>query len=67
MNLKSNGARTRDIPTYTNIDKDNREGVHVRFTLLNIQGLVTKFTNKLHSQDLQSVFSRSDFVLLGET
>ena len=28
---------------------------------------MTKFTNKLHSQELQSVFSRSDFELLVET
>ena len=41
--------------------------MQARFTLLNIQGLVTKFTNKLHSQELQTVFSHNDFVLLVET
>ena len=41
--------------------------MQARFTLLNIQGLVTKFTNKLHSQELQAVFSHNDFVLLVET
>ena len=67
MNTNSNGAMNRDIPTYTNVDWDNRESVHARFTLLNIQGLVTKFTNKLHSQELKTVFSNSDFVLFVET
>ena len=41
--------------------------MQARFTLLNIQGLVTKFTNKLHLQELQTVFSHNDFVLLVET
>ena len=41
--------------------------MHARFTLLDIQGTVTRFTNKFHLQELQSVFSRSDFVLLVET
>ena len=41
--------------------------MHARFSLLNIQGLVTKFTNKLHSQELKTIFSSSDFVLFVET
>ena len=34
---------------------------------MNIQGLVTKYTNKLHSQELQTVFNNSAFVMLTET
>ena len=41
--------------------------MHARFTLMNIQGLVTKYTNKLHSQELQTVFNNSAFVMLTET
>ena len=41
--------------------------MHARFALLNIQGLVTKFTNKLHSDELATIFRRNDFVLLTET
>ena len=43
------------------------EGVHIRFSLLNIQGLVTKSTNKLLSDELRFIFSQSDFALLTET
>ena len=41
--------------------------MHARFALLNIQGLVTKFTNKLHLDELETIFRRNDFVLLIET
>ena len=41
--------------------------MHIRFSLLNIQGLVTKSTNKLLSDELRFIFSQSDFVLLTET
>ena len=41
--------------------------MRIRLSLLNAQGLVTKFTNKLHSHELRLIFSQSDFVLLTET
>ena len=41
--------------------------MRIRFSLLNAQGLVTKFTNKLHSHELRLIFSQSDFILLTET
>lgn len=41
--------------------------MRVHFALLNVQGLVTKFTNKLHSQELKDIFCCSDFVFLTET
>ena len=47
MNLSGNDTGFRDIPSYTNL-KNNRESVRIRFSLLNAQALVTKFTNKLH-------------------
>ena len=39
----------------------------VRFSLLNIQGLVSRRTNKLKSSELQHIFESSDLVLLTET
>ena len=41
--------------------------MHIRFSLLNVQGLVTKTTNKLFSDELRLIFRQSDFVLLTET
>lgn len=38
-----------------------------RFTLLNVQGLVTRRTNKLKTQEIQNIFHSSDAVLLTET
>ena len=37
------------------------------FSLLNIQGLATRRTNKLNLSDLQHIFHSSDVVLLTET
>ena len=37
------------------------------FTLLNCQGLASKHTNKLQSEELINIFQKSDFVLLTET
>ena len=37
------------------------------FTVLNIQGLVTKHSNKLLSDELSLIFEKSDFILLTET
>ena len=39
----------------------------LRLSLLNIQGLVTRRTNKLKTPELQKVFESSDVVLLTET
>ena len=39
----------------------------LRCSLLNVQGLVTKRTNKLKKEELQNIFSSSDIVLLVET
>ena len=39
----------------------------LRFSLLNIQGLTTKRTNKLKSEELRNIFNSSDIVLLTET
>ena len=41
--------------------------MHVRFTLLNAQGLVTKYTNILLSKEFQNIFDNNDFILLTET
>lgn len=41
--------------------------MHAHFTLLNTQGLITKYTNKLLSYEFQSIFQKSDFILLTET
>lgn len=41
--------------------------MQANFTLMNIQGLLTKYTNKLLTPELQSVFSANDFILLTET
>ena len=41
--------------------------MHLRFSLLNIQGLTTKRTNKLKSEELRNIFNSSDIVLLTET
>ena len=41
--------------------------MHAQFTLLNIQGLMTKYTNKLQSRELKYILSKNDFVLLTET
>lgn len=41
--------------------------MQANFTLMNIQGLLTKYTNKLVTPELQSVFSANDFILLTET
>lgn len=39
----------------------------LRVSLLNVQGLVTKRTNKLQTVEFQNIFSSSDIVLLTET
>lgn len=39
----------------------------LRVSLLNVQGLVTKRTNKLQTDEFQNIFSSSDVVLLTET
>ena len=44
-----------------------QEKVHLRCSLLNAQGLVTKRTNKLQSEEFQQIFNSSDVVLLVET
>lgn len=41
--------------------------MHLRFTLLNVQGLVTKRTNKLKTEEFQNIFNSNDIVLLTET
>ncbi|MCG8076815.1 MAG: hypothetical protein JAY75_11305 [Candidatus Thiodiazotropha taylori] len=38
-----------------------------RFTVLNAQGLLTKFTNKLHYEEFQMIFGKNDFILITET
>lgn len=39
----------------------------LKLSLLNIQGLVTRRTNKLKTLEMQKIFSSSDIVLLTET
>ena len=39
----------------------------MNFSLLNIQGLVTKYTNKLLSTELTQIFQNNDIILLTET
>ena len=39
----------------------------LRFTLLNVQGLVTRRTNKLKTPEMQKVFDSSDVVMFTET
>ena len=39
----------------------------LRCSLLYVQGLVTKRTNKLHTKELQNIFNHIDLVLLVET
>lgn len=39
----------------------------LRFSLLNVQGLVTKRTNKLKTEEFQTIFNSSDIVLLTES
>ena len=41
--------------------------MHLRCSLLNAQGLVTKRTNKIKTEEFQSIFNSSDLVLLVET
>ena len=41
--------------------------MNLRFALLNVQGLVTKRTNKLQTQELMDIFNSNDIVLLTET
>ena len=41
--------------------------MRAQFILLNIQGLMTKYTNKLQSRELKNILSKNDFVLLTET
>ena len=43
-----------------------RESVLLNFSLLNVQGLVTKYTNKLQSEDLIKIFQSNDITLLTE-
>ena len=38
----------------------------LNFSLLNVQGLVTKFTKKLHSVELIEIFQNNDFILFTE-
>ena len=38
----------------------------LNFTLLNIQGLMSKRSNKLQSQELIQIFQQNDFILLTE-
>lgn len=39
----------------------------LRYSLLNVQGLVSRRTNKLKLSELQHIFASSDLVLLTET
>ena len=41
--------------------------MHLRCSLLNAQGLVTKRTNKIKTEEFQQIFKSSDLVLLVET
>ena len=41
--------------------------MHLNCTLLNIQYLISKRTNKLESQELKQFFQNNDIVLLTET
>ena len=41
--------------------------MRLRFSLLNIQGLVTKRTNKLKSEEVINLFSCNDIVMFTET
>ena len=43
------------------------EKVNLCFALLNVQGLVTKRTNKLQTQELRDIFNSYDIFLLTET
>ena len=43
-----------------------RESVLLNFSLLNVQGLVTKYTNKLQSEELIEIFQSNDIILLTE-
>lgn len=38
----------------------------LNFSLLNVQGLVTKHTNKLHSNELNELFQNNDIILFTE-
>ena len=40
--------------------------MNLRFALLNVQGLVTKRTNKLQTQELRDIFNSNDIVLFTE-
>ena len=44
-----------------------QEEVHVRFAFLNVEGLVTKRTNKLQSPDLLTLFQHNDIIMFNET
>ena len=39
----------------------------MQFSLLNVQRLLTKFTNKLHYNELIEMFQNNDFILFTET
>ena len=39
----------------------------LRFCLLNVQGLVSKRTNKLKSREFQNIFSKNDIILITES
>ena len=43
-----------------------RESVLLNSSLLNVQGLVTKYTNKLQSEELIKIFQSNDTILLTE-
>ena len=38
----------------------------LNFSLLNVQGFVTKYTNKLQSEELIKIFQSNDIILLTE-
>ena len=38
----------------------------MNFSLLNVQGLLTKYTNKLQSDELIKIFQSDDIILLTE-
>ena len=45
----------------------SKEKVALRFTLLNVQGLVSRRTNKLKTDEIQTVFDNSDVAMFTET
>ena len=66
INVGNNGTVSHDQPNHSNL-KDRRESVRFNFTLLNIQGLISRRSNKLRSKELTQIFQQNDFILLTET